>query len=60
MIEKDIGKRIQEYRKKKDFTQEQLTEKIGISTHHLSAIILLCYFLSNNTIINTIATIKNM
>ena len=38
MIEKDIGKRIQECRKKKGLTQDQLSEKVGISTHYLSAL----------------------
>lgn len=38
MIEKTIGKRIQENRKKKGITQEQLAEKIGVSTHYLSAL----------------------
>lgn len=38
MIEKAIGKRIQEYRKKKKITQEQLAEKIGVSTGYISTI----------------------
>ncbi len=38
MIEKDIGKRIQKCRKKKKMTQAQLAEKIGLSTHYLSAL----------------------
>ncbi len=36
MIEKDIGKRIQKYRKGKGITQEQLSEKIGISRDYYS------------------------
>ncbi len=38
MVEKEIGKRIKEYRKKCGLTQEQLAEKIDLSTNHLSAI----------------------
>ena len=37
-MEKIIGKRIQEYRKKKGITQEQLSEAIGITPHYLSAL----------------------
>ena len=33
-----IGKRIQEYRKKKGITQEQLSEVIDVSPHYLSAL----------------------
>jgi transcriptional regulator with XRE-family HTH domain len=38
MVEKDLGKRIQCFRKKKGLTQEQLAEKINMSPNHLSAI----------------------
>ncbi len=38
MFEKDVGKRIQECRKKSGMTQERLAEKIGVSTHYLSAL----------------------
>lgn len=38
MVEKDVGKRIQRFRKKKGLTQEQLAEMIGMSPNHLSAI----------------------
>ncbi len=38
MIERDIGKRIQECRKKRKMTQDQLAEKMGISTNYLSAL----------------------
>lgn len=37
-MEKAIGKRIQELRKKKGLTQEALSETIGISTHYLSSL----------------------
>lgn len=38
MVERSIGKRIQEYRKKKGLTQEQLAEKVGLSTNYISAV----------------------
>ncbi len=38
MIEKSIGKRIQEQRAKKGITQDELAEILGVSTHHLSAL----------------------
>ncbi len=38
MIEKDIGKNIQYYRKKCGYTQEQFAEKIGLSTNYYSAL----------------------
>lgn len=38
MIEMNIGKRIQELRKKKKLTQAQLAERIGLSTNHVSAL----------------------
>lgn len=37
-MERIIGKRIQEYRKKKGMTQEQLSELLDISPHYLSAL----------------------
>lgn len=38
LIEVLVGKRIKEQRKKNKLTQEQLSEKLGISKNHLSAI----------------------
>lgn len=38
MIQKAIGKRIQELRKAQGLTQEQLAERINISPHYLSAL----------------------
>ncbi len=38
MIEKSIGKRIQQYRKAKNLTQETLSEMVGLSKNHLSTI----------------------
>ena len=37
-MEKIIGKRIQYYRKKKELTQEKLSEMLGITPHYLSAL----------------------
>ena len=37
-MEKIIGKKIQEYRKKKGVTQEQLSEVLDITPHYLSAL----------------------
>ena len=37
-MEKIIGKRIQEFRKKRGMTQEELSEVIEISPHYLSAL----------------------
>ena len=38
MTRKAIGKRIQKCRKAKGFTQDELSERVGISTHYLSAL----------------------
>ena len=37
-MEKIIGKKVQEFRKKKGMTQEELSELINISPHYLSAL----------------------
>ena len=37
-MDRMIGKRIQEIRKKKGLTQEQFAEMIDVSPHHLSAL----------------------
>ena len=37
-MEKIIGAKIQQLRKKKGYTQEKLSEMIGISAHYLSAL----------------------
>ena len=37
-MEKIIGKRIQEFRKRKGMTQEELSEIIDVSPHYLSAL----------------------
>ena len=52
MIEKDIGKRIQEYRKKRGITQEKLAEKISVSTHYLSALERGVYNIKLETLVN--------
>ncbi len=38
MIEKEIGKQVQAYRKKRGLTQAELAERIGLSTNYLSAL----------------------
>lgn len=38
MVQKIIGKKVQEFRKQKGLTQEQLAEKVNISPHYLSAL----------------------
>lgn len=38
MIERDVGKRIQELRKSKKMTQAELAERLGLSTNHMSAL----------------------
>lgn len=38
VYEKEIGKKLQELRKRKNITQESLAEKIGLTSGHISAI----------------------
>ena len=38
MVQKIIGRRIQEIRKQRGLTQEQLAERVNISPHYLSAL----------------------
>lgn len=38
MVQKIIGRRIQEIRKQKGLTQEQMAERVNISPHYLSAL----------------------
>ena len=38
MVEKQIGKRIQKCRKNKGLTQEQVAEKVNLSTNYFSAV----------------------
>lgn len=38
MVERSIGKRIQQYRKKRGSTQKKLAEKVGLSTNYISAV----------------------
>ncbi len=38
MVQKIIGKKLQELRKQKGFTQERLAERVNISPHYLSAL----------------------
>ena len=38
MVQKIIGRRIQEIRKQRGLTQEQLAERVNVSPHYLSAL----------------------
>ena len=38
MVKAKVGKRLQEYRKKRGLTQEELAEQINVSTNYLSAV----------------------
>lgn len=38
MVQKIIGRRIQEIRKQRGLTQEQMAERVNISPHYLSAL----------------------
>lgn len=38
IVKKAIGKRIKQYREKSGLTQEELAEKVGLSTNYLSAV----------------------
>lgn len=38
MVQKAVGSRLQELRKAKGLTQEQLAERVNISPHYLSAL----------------------
>lgn len=51
-MERMIGKRIQEIRKKKGLTQEQLSELIDVSPHHLSALERGVYGIKLQTLVN--------
>lgn len=51
-MERMIGKRIQEIRKKKGLTQEQLSELIDVSPHHLSALERGVYGIKMQTLVN--------
>ena len=57
MVEKDIGKRIQRFRKKKGLTQEQLAEMINMSPNHLSAIERGVYGVKLDTLVQIINSI---
>ena len=51
-MERMIGKRIQAIRKKRGITQEQLSEQIDVSPHHLSALERGVYGIKLQTLVN--------
>ena len=53
MLEQSIGKRIKENRKTAGLTQEQLAEKIGISTNYMSAVERGVYSLALDKLVDT-------
>lgn len=56
-MEKIIGKRIQEFRKKKGMTQEELSEVIDISPHYLSALERGIYNIKLETLVKILNTL---
>ena len=56
-MEKIIGKRIQEFRKKKGLTQEELSEIIDISPHYLSALERGIYNIKLETLVKILNTL---
>ncbi len=54
MIEKAIGKRVQEFRKKKNLTQQAFAEMLGISTNYLSALERGIYNIKNEMLVQII------
>ena len=56
-MEKIIGKRIQEFRKKKGMTQEELSEIIDISPHSLSALERGIYNIKLETLVKILNTL---
>ena len=56
-MEKIIGKRIQQFRKKKGMTQEELSEIIDISPHYLSALERGIYNIKLETLVKILNTL---
>ena len=56
-MEKIIGKRIQEFRKKKGMTQDELSEIIDISPHYLSALERGIYNIKLETLVKILNTL---
>ena len=56
-MEKIIGKKIQEFRKKKGMTQEELSEIIEISPHYLSALERGVYNIKLETLVKILNTL---
>ena len=57
IMEKIIGKRIQEYRKKKGMTQEELSEIIDITPHFLSSLERGVYNIKLGTLVKILNTL---
>ena len=56
-MEKIIGKRIQEFRKKKGMTQEELSEIINVTPHYLSALERGIYNIKLETLVKILNTL---
>ena len=56
-MEKIIGKKIQEFRKKKGMTQEELSEIIDVSPHYLSALERGIYNIKTETLVKILNTL---
>lgn len=57
MTQKIIGNRIQEIRKRKGLTQEQLAERVNISPHYLSALERGVYNIKLELLVNILNTL---
>ena len=57
-MEKIIGKRIQQYRKKKGMTQDELSEILEISPHYLSALERGVYNIKLETLVKILNTLE--
>lgn len=58
MITKAIGKRIQQCRREKGFTQEELAERVEISPHYLSALERGLYNVKLELLVNILNTLE--
>ena len=58
MVQKIIGKKVQELRKQKGLTQEQLAERVNISPHYLSALERGVYNIKLDLLVNILNTLN--
>lgn len=58
MVQKAIGRKIQELRKAQGLTQEQLAEKVNISPHYLSALERGVYNIKLDLLVDTLNTLN--